>query len=113
MRGSKNETPVIGMSGHATMDAAVRAVRLGALNFLEKPLNTDALLIAIETAIRLTRAEAEALDLRRAAGATGDLIGESAGIKKLPAQTARAAKTPPTVLCTAEPGPRKQPIPPA
>src|SRR5258708_38231037 len=92
MRGSKNETPVIGMSGHATMDAAVRAVRLGALNFLEKPLNTDALLIAIDAALRLTRAEAEALDLRRAARATGEPLGGSGAIKKPADQIGRAER---------------------
>src|SRR5580698_1630154 len=83
MRGAKSDTPVIMMSGHATIDTAVRAVRVGALNFLEKPLNTDALLIAVDTALRLTRAEAEALDLRRAAGATGDLVGESPAMSRL------------------------------
>src|SRR3989442_14399392 len=68
LRAAKLETPVIMMSGHATIDTAVRATRLGALNFLEKPLNTDALLICVETALRLERAEAEARELRRAAG---------------------------------------------
>ena len=54
------------MSGHATIDTAVKATRLGALNFLEKPINTDALLIAVETALRLQRAESEARELRAA-----------------------------------------------
>jgi DNA-binding NtrC family response regulator len=39
MRAGKNDTPVIMMSGHATIDTAVRAVKVGALNFLEKPLH--------------------------------------------------------------------------
>ena len=47
VRAAKIETPVLMMSGHATIDVAVQATRLGALNFLEKPLNTDALLINI------------------------------------------------------------------
>ncbi len=108
MRASKNDTPVIMMSGHATIDTAVRAVRVGALNFLEKPLNTDALLIAVDTALRLTRAEAEALDLRRAAGATGDLVGESPTIKKLVEQIGRAARSAASVLCTGERGTGKE-----
>jgi DNA-binding NtrC family response regulator len=108
LRATKNDTPVVMMSGHATIDTAVRAVRLGALNFLEKPLNTDALLIAIDTALRLTRAEAEARDLRRAAGATGELIGESAAIKKLVEQIGRAAKSAANVLCTGERGTGKE-----
>ncbi len=108
MRGAKNETPVIMMSGHATIDTAVRAVRVGALNFLEKPLNTDSLLIAIDTALRLTRAEEEARDLRRAAGTTGELIGGGPTIKKLVEQIARAAKSAASVLVTGERGTGKE-----
>jgi two-component system, NtrC family, nitrogen regulation response regulator NtrX len=108
MRAAKNDAPVIMMSGHATIDTAVRAVRVGALNFLEKPLNTDALLIAIDTALRLTRAEAEARDLRRAAGATGELVGESQAIKKLVEQIGRAAKSAASVLLTGERGTGKE-----
>jgi DNA-binding NtrC family response regulator len=108
LRGTKNDTPVIMMSGHATIDTAVRAVRVGALNFLEKPLNTDALLIAIDTALRLTRAEAEALDLRRAAGRAGDLVGESHAIKRLVEQIGRAAKSAASVLVTGERGTGKE-----
>ena len=108
MRAGKADTPVIMMSGHATIDTAVRAVRVGALNFLEKPLNTDALLIAVETALRLTRAEAEARDLRRAAGATGELVGESPAIKKLVEQIGRAAKSSASVLVTGERGTGKE-----
>jgi DNA-binding NtrC family response regulator len=104
----RSDTPVIMMSGHATIDTAVRAVRVGALNFLEKPLNTDALLIAVETALRLTRAEAEARDLRRAAGATGELVGESAAIKKLVEQIGRAARSAASVLVTGERGTGKE-----
>jgi len=108
MRSGKGDTPVIMMSGHATIDTAVRAVRVGALNFLEKPLNTDALLIAVETALRLTRAEAEARDLRRAAGATGEMVGESPAIKKLVEQIGRAAKSAASVLVTGERGTGKE-----
>src|SRR5580698_8706464 len=108
MRTGKADTPVIMMSGHATIDTAVRAVRVGALNFLEKPLNTDALLIAVDTALRLTRAEAEALDLRRAAGSTGDLVGESHAIKRLVEQIGRAAKSAASVLVTGERGTGKE-----
>jgi DNA-binding NtrC family response regulator len=108
IRAGKNDAPVIMMSGHATIDTAVRAVRVGALNFLEKPLSTDALLIAIDTALRLTRAEAEARDLRRAAGATGELVGASPAIKKLVEQIGRAAKSAASVLVTGERGTGKE-----
>ncbi len=107
LRASKSEVPVIMMSGHATIDIAVQATRLGALNFLEKPLNTDALLIAIETALRLDRALAEAKALRAQAGGS-ELVGESAPIKKLLEQIARAAKSSASVLVTGERGTGKE-----
>jgi DNA-binding NtrC family response regulator len=108
IRSAKNEVPVIMMSGHATIDTAVKATRLGALNFLEKPINTDALLIAVETALRLQRAESEARELRVASGATGELVGESGPIKKLVEQIARAAKSSASVLVTGERGTGKE-----
>ncbi|MCL2778156.1 MAG: sigma-54 dependent transcriptional regulator [Polyangiaceae bacterium] len=108
LRAAKNEVPIIMMSGHATIDTAVRATRLGALNFLEKPINTDALLIAIETALRLHRAESEANELRLATGQAGDLIGDSPAIKKLVEQVARAAKSSASVLLTGERGTGKE-----
>ncbi len=107
-RENKLETPIIMMSGHATIDTAIRATKLGALNFLEKPLNTDALLIAIETALRLDRAEAEARALRVATGATGELVGESPAMKKLGEQIARAARSSASVLVTGERGTGKE-----
>jgi len=108
IRAQKNETPVVMMSGHATIESAVRATRLGALTFLEKPLNTDALLVTIENAIRLDRVEAEAKELRAASGAGGELIGESTAIKKLIEQIARAAKSAASVLVTGERGTGKE-----
>ncbi len=108
VRGGLAEVPVIMMSGHATIDTAVRAVRVGALNFLEKPLNTDALLIAIDTALRLTNAEAEARDLRRQAGTSGELVGDSPSMKKLVEQIGRAARSAASVLVTGERGTGKE-----
>lgn len=108
VRDAKIDTPVIMMSGHATIDTAVRATRLGAMSFLEKPINTDALLIALETALRLERAEAEAAALRVATGKSGDLVGGSAGITKLMEQIARAAKSAASVLVTGERGTGKE-----
>ena len=108
LRAAKNEVPVIMMSGHATIDTAVKATRLGALNFLEKPINTDALLIAVETALRLHRAEAEARELRAATGAGSELVGDSQAIKNLVAQISRAAKSAASVLVTGERGTGKE-----
>ncbi|MFO0664467.1 MAG: sigma-54 dependent transcriptional regulator [Polyangiaceae bacterium] len=107
LREAKLDIPVIMMSGHATIDTAVRATKLGALNFLEKPLNTDALLIAVETALRLDRAEAEAKALRAQAG-SGELVGQSAPMRLLVEQIARAARSAASVLVTGERGTGKE-----
>jgi DNA-binding NtrC family response regulator len=60
VRASASDVPVVMMSGHATVDAAVRATRLGAFDFLEKPISTDRLLLVLDNALRLARVEAEA-----------------------------------------------------
>src|SRR5689334_19793554 len=102
------DAQVIMMSGHATIDAAVRATRLGALDFLEKPLSTDRLLVVLDNALRLTRAEAEAQELRREAGLGDELIGESRPMLALREQVLRAAKANASVLVIGERGTGKE-----
>ncbi len=60
--------PVVMMSGQAHIEMAVKATRLGALDFLEKPISTDKLLLTVENALRLKRLETENSDLRRRVG---------------------------------------------
>ena len=60
--------PVVMMSGQAHIEMAVRATRLGALDFLEKPLSTEKLLVTVENAVKLTRLELENRDLRSRVG---------------------------------------------
>ena len=60
--------PVVMMSGQAHIEMAVKATRLGALDFLEKPLSTDKLLVTVENALKLTRLETENRDLRGRVG---------------------------------------------
>src|SRR6478752_4917010 len=102
------DAQVIMMSGHATIDAAVRATRLGALDFLEKPLSTDRLLVVLDNALRLKRAEAEAAELRRAAGLGDELLGESRPMLALREQVLRAAKSNASVLVIGERGTGKE-----
>jgi two-component system, NtrC family, nitrogen regulation response regulator NtrX len=61
-------TPVVMMSGQAHIEMAVRATRLGALDFLEKPLTTEKLLVTVDNAMKLTRLESENRDLRTRVG---------------------------------------------
>jgi DNA-binding NtrC family response regulator len=108
LRAGGNDTPVVMMSGHATIDAAVRATRLGAIDFLEKPLSTDRLLLVVENTLRLVRAEEESRALRKAAGQAGELIGQSRAMVLLREQIARAAKASASVLITGERGTGKE-----
>jgi DNA-binding NtrC family response regulator len=108
MRASGNEVPVVMMSGHATVDAAVRATRLGAIDFLEKPLSTDRLLLVLANTLRLMQAEAETRELRRAAGRIGDLVGSSRAMAGLREQIARAARATASVLVLGERGTGKE-----
>jgi DNA-binding NtrC family response regulator len=108
VRATGTDMPVVMMSGHATVDVAVRATRLGALDFLEKPLSTDRLLLVVDNALRLYRAEAEASDLRTQAGKLSELIGQSRVMCALREQIERAAKATATVLVTGERGTGKE-----
>jgi DNA-binding NtrC family response regulator len=103
-----NETQIIMMSGHATIDAAVRATRLGALDFLEKPLSTDRLLVVLDNTLRLTRAEAEARELKERVGYFDELLGTSRSMVELQDQVARAARAQANVLLTGERGTGKE-----
>ncbi len=68
LRANGVTTPVVMMSGQAHIEMAVRATRLGALDFLEKPISTDKLLLTVENAIKLHRLEAENHELRERVG---------------------------------------------
>ena len=108
LRAGGVETPVIMMSGHATIDTAVRATRLGALDFLEKPVSTDRLLVVLDNTLRLMRAEEAALELRAEAGFFEELIGRSRAMLDLREQVSRAAKAVASVLITGERGTGKE-----
>lgn len=108
LRGEGNETAAIMMSGHATIDAAVRATRLGAFDFLEKPLSTDRLLLVVENTLRLLRAEAEANELKAQAGYFDELIGESRAMQELRDRIERAARSQASILITGERGTGKE-----
>jgi DNA-binding NtrC family response regulator len=107
LRAQAGDFPVVMMSGHATVDAAVRATRLGAFDFLEKPVSTDRLLLVFENALRLARAEAEARVLRTQAG-LGELVGQSRAMLLLREQIERAAKASANVLVIGERGTGKE-----
>jgi DNA-binding NtrC family response regulator len=102
------ETPVIVMSGHGTIETAVQATRLGAQDFLEKPLSTEKLLLTIANTLELSRLTSENKKLRRLAGATGALLGESAVMRELRERVRLAANANAPVLVTGERGTGKE-----
>jgi two-component system, NtrC family, nitrogen regulation response regulator NtrX len=81
-------TPIVLISGQANIEMAVKATRLGALDFLEKPLSTDKLLVTVENALRLTRLEDENRELRHRLG-KHEIVGSGPATKKMLAQIAR------------------------
>jgi two-component system, NtrC family, nitrogen regulation response regulator NtrX len=82
--------PVVMMSGQAHIEMAVRATRLGALDFLEKPLSTEKLLVTVENALKLTRLETENRDLRTRVG-KHTLVYSCESMRKAMAQLERVA----------------------
>ncbi len=108
LRAVGDDTSVIMMSGHATVDVAVRATRLGALDFLEKPVSTDRLLIVLDNTLRMLRAEEAANELRREAGHFEELVGTSHAMRALSDQVTRAARASAAVLLTGERGTGKE-----
>jgi DNA-binding NtrC family response regulator len=108
LKASGNDAQIIMMSGHATVDLAVRATKLGALDFLEKPLSTDRLLVMLENTFRLLRAEAEAEELKAEAGHFSELVGGSRAMGDLREQVTRAARSSASVLVTGERGTGKE-----
>jgi two-component system nitrogen regulation response regulator NtrX len=107
MKSSGLKTPIIMISGQANIEMAVRATKLGALDFLEKPLSTDKLLLTIENALRLTRLESENQELRHQLGKR-DLVGSGAAMKSLLREIDRVAPSETRVCILGETGTGKE-----
>ncbi|HVT02052.1 MAG TPA: sigma-54 dependent transcriptional regulator [Thermoanaerobaculia bacterium] len=104
----KVSTPVIMVSGHGDVHTAVECTKLGAFDFLEKPLNRDRLLLAVRNAIRQRSLEEENSDYREKQQREYQIVGESAPMKELNDQIERAAPTKATVLIQGESGTGKE-----
>jgi two-component system, NtrC family, nitrogen regulation response regulator NtrX len=101
------KTPIILISGQANIEMAVKATKLGALDFLEKPLSTDKLLLTVENALRLSRLEDENRELRHRLG-KHELVGTGPAMKKLAAQIERVAASETRVCILGETGTGKE-----
>lgn len=102
------EMPVVMMSGRAGLADAVRATRLGAFTFLEKPLTPEGVLLALASALELRQARRAAAALREDLGLSGEMIGESAAMQELRELLSRVGPTDARVLITGESGTGKE-----
>jgi len=100
--------PVIMMSGKANLADAVRATKLGAFQFLEKPLTPEGVLVALRSALELGRTRAENKRLHEELGHADPLVGNSMAMDELRAMIARVAPTESRVLITGESGTGKE-----
>jgi len=102
------DVPVILMSGQATVETAMKAVRMGALDFVEKPVGLDRLLLTLRNSLRLDRLERENRELNRYWQDELALIGESAAMNALRRLIERAAPSDMPILTLGENGTGKE-----
>lgn len=100
-------TPVVMVSGQANIEMAVRATRLGAVDFLEKPLSTDKLLVTVENTVKLSRLEDENRRLKQRAGKQ-ELVWRSAVMQGVMARLDRVAASETRVCILGETGTGKE-----
>ncbi len=100
-------TPVVMMSGQAHIEMAVKATRLGALDFLEKPLSTDKLLLTVQNALQMERLKQENRQLRQQLGGSG-IVFTGEKMRKLLAQVERVAASETRVCILGETGTGKE-----
>jgi two-component system nitrogen regulation response regulator NtrX len=102
------ETAVVMISGHGTIETAVTATKLGAYDFIEKPLSLEKILLAATRALDHGRLERENRDLREQLGREQRIVGKSRGIEELRQQIAIAAPSNGRVLIHGENGVGKE-----
>ncbi|MEN9592625.1 MAG: hypothetical protein RJA21_1099, partial [Gemmatimonadota bacterium] len=102
------DMPVVMMSGRAALADAVRATKLGAFTFLEKPLTPEGVLLALASAFELRQARRAAAALREDLGISGEMVGDSPVMHDVRALIARVGPTDARVLITGESGTGKE-----
>jgi len=100
--------PVVMMSGHGTVETAVEAIRLGAYDFIEKPLSTTKLLVTVDHALQHARLRQENESLRRESEVVTTPVGRSQAMKQLRTTLERIAAHDSRVLILGEPGSGKE-----
>ena len=101
-------TPIVVVSGHATITTAVEATRLGAFDFIEKPLATDRVMVTVRNAVDSRRLRSENKSYRRDAEKKYQIVGDSPLLASVRASIQKAAPTNATVLVWGESGVGKE-----
>jgi two-component system nitrogen regulation response regulator NtrX len=99
---------VVMISGHASIETAVKATKLGAFDFIEKPLSLEKVILVIKNALEVNRLEQENRRLREELGGRTDVLGDSVPIRALRQQIALTAPTNGRVLIYGESGTGKE-----
>ena len=108
LRATHEALPVIMISGHATVSTAVEATKLGAFDFIEKPLSTERVLVSVRNAVDQQKLTQEVVAFRRTETLKHQLVGESPAVRGVLEAVKRAAPTSATVLITGESGVGKE-----
>lgn len=99
--------PVVMISGQANIEMAVRATRLGAVDFLEKPLSSDKLLLTVDNVLKLKRLEEENRELRQRVGGH-EIVHSGEAMRRVMAQVDRVAASEARVCILGETGTGKE-----
>ena len=102
------EVPVIMISGHGDIDTAVAAIKKGAYEFIEKPLDSDRLLLTVSRALEAAELKREVAELKLRAGTAKELIGGSPAIRQIRMAAERAAPTDRRIFITGPAGAGKE-----
>ncbi|HEY4117836.1 MAG TPA: sigma-54 dependent transcriptional regulator [Byssovorax sp.] len=102
------ELPVIVISGHATVQDAVQAIKLGAADFFEKPVARERVLVSVKNALKQSQLAREVATLHAEIEARYEMIGQSASMQRLFNEIDRVAPTKASVLITGESGTGKE-----
>ena len=102
------DLPVIMMSGHGTIETAVSSTKLGAYDYIEKPLSLEKTVLGVRHALEQRRLQRENINLRRSMEGSVEILGKSPSIQTLKDQISRAAPTHGRVLITGENGSGKE-----
>ena len=104
VRSNDKDIPVVIISGHGNIEIAVAAVKQGAYDFLEKPFNSDQLIVVIKRALEASRLRREIADLRRSELVDSNMIGNSGSLNYLKSQLDKVTKSNGRVLLTGPAG---------